>query len=522
MLSRFLKAANATIFGQIIGRFGSFILVPIFLSHWTPAVYGEWLTLYAAVGYLSSLDVGMQAAALNRLTAAFARRDLIDYRKAQNSALAMYIVTAGFGLTILIAISATGPVGKLLGLRITSPHDAAVVLVLLGAWILLSMPGKIIIGSYQTMGNLARSQWVSNGQVLLNLTIMAGLLLLHHGMKALAAVPLITSFLAASLVFTHLKQSYPAITPSLSEANWQTIRSLMKPSLLFAVITVGMLLHYQAATLVISITLGGAAVSLFSVSRMLVVVLRAATDTIADSIAPDVCRLDAVQDRKRLGQLLELLLGLSVCIGVAGAAMLWWEGGSIISIWTRGRLVPDLLLIRLFLLVAIGQSVWVGLCVFGTATNRNRNVAIAILISNLLAIVISIALVHRLGAIAVPIGLILGEGIVCYHFLVRDTCRKCNVPYGPFAAKLWAFVVVASLAAIGAGYLLHLWVGERWFLFRWAIVGVTTFAISVAFSWMVWFRTEHRQLVRQKMIAMLGFHPTLPNVRIASTTDTGV
>src|SRR5512146_531910 len=253
MLSRFLKAANATIFGQLIARFGSFVLVPIFLSRWPAAVYGEWLTLYAAVGYLASLDIGMQAAALNRLTAAYARQDVEDYRKAQSSALAMYVVTAGMGLVLLVAVAVTTPIGQWLGLRITPRWDSAVVLILLGSYVLWSMPGKIIIGSYQTMGNLARSQWVSNSQSIVNLVLIACLLLSHRGMRSIAALPLITSLVAVVFVLSDLRRNHPDIVPSLRRAEWPTMRSLLKPSLFFAVITLGMLLHYQALTLTVSI-----------------------------------------------------------------------------------------------------------------------------------------------------------------------------------------------------------------------------------------------------------------------------
>jgi O-antigen/teichoic acid export membrane protein len=502
MLRRFLKAANATLFGQVIARFGSFLLLPIFLSRWTPAVYGEWLTLYAAVGYLASLDVGMQAAALNRLTAAYARHDLSDYRRAQNSAFAMYTVTAGLGLVLLTAATATMPIGRWLGLRYTSEKDAAVVLLFLGAYVLLSMPGKVVIGSYQTMGNLAKSQWVSNIRLIATFGATGALLLLNQGMRSLASVPLFTTVATVIFVLLSLRREHPEIAPGIGAADWHTIRGLMKPSVMFALVMGAMLLHYQALTMVVSVALGGAAVTVYVVSRTMTSMLRAATDTIADSVTPDICRLDALQDRTQLRQILRFLAGLSVCIGVAGSAAIWWEGASVISVWTRGRLVPDVQLLRLLSLVAIGQSAWVGLGVFGAATNRNRTVATCYVASNVIAVALAIALIHTLGTRAIPIGLLVGEALACYHFIVWDACKHCSERYLTFALKLWLFVAGATALALSGTYFVHRSFPAGTTLFRWLAVAIVSSVLSGVTTWFAWFGTDERGKLKSRLVSL--------------------
>ena len=100
MLKRVAKALNATLFGHMIARLGSFVLVPLFLGRWSASVYGEYLALFAAVSYLSGLDIGMQLATVNRLTKAYAKKDLDEYRLVQHSALTFYLCVAG-GATVL-------------------------------------------------------------------------------------------------------------------------------------------------------------------------------------------------------------------------------------------------------------------------------------------------------------------------------------------------------------------------------------------------------------------------------------
>ena len=92
MFRRVLPAANAIFLGHLIVRLGSLVLVPLFLRYWSPISYGEYLALFAAVGYLASLDIGMQWAAVNRLTQAYARNDLEEYRTVQHSSFFFYLL----------------------------------------------------------------------------------------------------------------------------------------------------------------------------------------------------------------------------------------------------------------------------------------------------------------------------------------------------------------------------------------------------------------------------------------------
>jgi len=57
--TRVVQSLTAIVSGKILLTLGSLLLVPLYLTHWSPTVYGEWLALSAAVAYLSALDLGM-------------------------------------------------------------------------------------------------------------------------------------------------------------------------------------------------------------------------------------------------------------------------------------------------------------------------------------------------------------------------------------------------------------------------------------------------------------------------------
>jgi glycosyltransferase involved in cell wall biosynthesis len=43
------------------------VLVPLYLKYWPATRYGEWLALSSLASYLSTLDVGLNTARVNRL-----------------------------------------------------------------------------------------------------------------------------------------------------------------------------------------------------------------------------------------------------------------------------------------------------------------------------------------------------------------------------------------------------------------------------------------------------------------------
>ena len=107
MLKRVLHAFVAFCFGQGIATLGYLLLVPLYLHVWSASLYGEWLTLGSVVAYLSCLHLGVQTWAVNRLTQAYARGDMEEYRRVRDTAFAFYFFLALFGLYSPVAALAS-------------------------------------------------------------------------------------------------------------------------------------------------------------------------------------------------------------------------------------------------------------------------------------------------------------------------------------------------------------------------------------------------------------------------------
>lgn len=503
MLRRILPAAKAIFLGHVIVRLGSLVLVPLFLRYWSPVSYGEYLALFAAVGYLASLDIGMQWAAVNRLTQAYAKKDLDEYRTVQHSSLLFYLVLSASVTLLVASLAWLLPIPRWIGLRLTTPPSATLVIILLAVYVMWSMPVRLISATYQTMGNLARTQWLANGQQLLIVLFSALALILGGGMLAIASLQMLTVGLVVVFVLLDVHRRFPALFPGTAGAKLSVLKELACPSLLFALLVVGNLIAYQGSILLVSAALGGLAVAVLSVTKAIVDVVRQGLYSINLALCPDFARMEALGDFEKLRVVHRITVAAVAAITLAIAASLWYEGAQIITVWTRGRLEPDVTLLRLFLVLMAFQTPWAASSTVATATNRHKVQAIGYFCAAILGIAFVKGFLPSLGPRAVPVGLILGEAVGCYHFVIKATCRIIGESYGAFACRFWLGFALVVATVLAAGWVVHhMMPGPM--LVRWAIMGLSTSALAAACGWIVWLTPKDRSLFLPKFKIVFG------------------
>lgn len=498
MLRRVFNAANAILFAHLIVRLGALFLVPLYLRYWSPSLYGEYLALFAAVSYFTSLDIGVQQAAVNRLTQAYAKGEFEEYRSIQHTALAFYLVLA-IGATCLAAgFAHLLPISQWLGLKVTKPATARFVLVMLAAYLVWSMPMRFIGATYQTMGNLARSQWIANAQQILVVLLSAAVVVFGGDMLATATAQLLTVVLVVGFVLFEIRHRLPAFFPGLARARLSVLKELGHPSMLFALLLVGNLIAYQGSTLVISAVMGSLAVVVLSISKAIIDVIRQALYSITLALCPEFARMEALGQLENLRRAHRLIVAATGAITLALAADVWFEGPKIITLWTHGRVEPDVVLLRLFLVLLALQTPWAASSTVATATNRHHVQAIGYFSAAIVGIGLIAALVRYLGTWAVPVGLALGEGLGCYHFVIKATCRMIGEPYAAFAVRFWAGFAVVAAAVLAAAGLVHYTIAGLT-LVRWGVMGMLTLVVGAICAWWVWLNPDDRAVLRPKL-----------------------
>jgi O-antigen/teichoic acid export membrane protein len=497
MLRRIVRGMIALVFGQGVGIATKVFLVPLYLRSWTPEVYGEWLAMSSVVAYLTNLDMGMQMYVVNRLTQDHAQGNASDYRASQHTALAFYTAIAGIGTLVVAALTYLLPLTRWLRLAQTPPSTAVVVMTLLGAQLLWSLPLTFNMLIYRTTGDFAKSQWLGNFFSLLMLLLVGTALWFRSSMPALAALELVPMAVVAVYVQRDVRRRLPALTPGFSAAKVSLLGSLIRPSLFFSLIVLAIALGQQGPILVVSGVLGGAAVALFATTRTLAAFARQVVGTLNQVIWADVTRLQASDDRARLRPVLHLLVGITTAGCVAVSASLWFEGPDVLARWTHGRLAPDPSLIRLLLVYAVLQAPWGAASLLPAATNRHRSLAFSYLAANSISVLGTLALIHRLGLIAVPLALIAGEALACYHFVIRDACAMVGEPYWPFAARVWGGLAAIGSAALGMAWAAHQATSLP-SVARWALSGAGSASVCIVLTWLFWLTASDRRMLKNK------------------------
>jgi O-antigen/teichoic acid export membrane protein len=502
MLRRILPAANAILVGHMIPRLGSIILVPLFLRNWSATLYGEYLALFAAVSYLTSLDVGMQQASVNRLTQAYARNDLNQYRTVQHTAMAFYVILASSVTLLVLVLSWLLPLSRWIGLKVTNPSTARIVIILLAAYVMWSLPMRLITATYQSTGNLARTQWIGNLQQILVVILSAVVLIIGKGMLSIAFLQVITVGFIASFVLLDLRHRCPTLFPGIAGAKFSALKDLAHPSLLFALLLVGNLIAFQGSTLIVSAVMGGLAVAVLCISKAMIDLIRQVLYSITLALCPDLARMEALGEWEGLRKVHRLAVATTAVITLALAASVWYEGPQIITVWTRGRIEPDVVLLRLFLVLLVFQTPWAASSTIGTATNRHNAQAIGYFFAAALSVGLIAALIRPLGTWAVPVGLALGEAMCCYHFVIKATCRIIGESYPAFAVRFWLGFAAVTTTVLASGWIVHnLMPGPM--LVRWVAMGLFTLAAASACGWIVWLTPKDRALL------ILKLHPLL-------------
>lgn len=498
MWNRLNKNLIAIISGQIVLVAGNLLLVSLYLAYWPATIYGEWLAMFSLVSSLSTFDLGINMAVVNRLTQAYTRGSLEEYSRVQHSATVFYLALAGIGSLLLAVLAWHAPIPTWLGLKETPPEEAAWVVWWLGLVVLWAMPGGLVTSVYRTTGNLAKSQWIGNAQQIVTLAVIALVLLIGGGMNSVAAWQLAPMTIATLCVMWDLRRCLPPLVPKVTQASLSVLRELVKPSFMFMLIMLAMAIAQQGSVLVISSALGGVAVATFVTLRSLTNLIQRVVRTLSNALWPDLTTIEARGEQARLRVVHRMLVGASTTICIALAAALWHEGSEVIAIWTRGKLDPDLALMRLLLVHLVLQSPWLASSYLTIATNRHPKLAWSYLLSALIGVGVAALLVKWMGTGAVPVGLMVGEALACYHFVVRDTCRMIGEPYGPFAWRLWLGIAVVAASALMVGWVGHETIPGPAFI-RWVGVGVFTSAVSASAAWGIWLTTEDRAILLPRL-----------------------
>lgn len=402
--ARILLAVGGNSYGQVVTIALQLASFPVFLSVWSAAEYGVWLTAIALQAYLVLADFGIVSATTSRLTVLISRRadrGANQLLKASQSAVLL--------MAILLSLFAVG-----LGLAL--PHwgvsvEYATVIPLLIVNVAINqftaLGCGVLRATHQnhlaavSSANARLAEWVG-GVVLLVIT---------QSPTWTAAGMLIGQSCAAIVV---IRRSHRGTQfrwrPSVN--GLKLSRFYLRQSSANFSISLSRALSIQGLTVIVAVAFGAAEVVTFNAYRTVSRVVVQATAVLSHAAWPEYGRLSGRSDRAALRRLYHRTQALSLIMTAGLTAVVLISIPLFLPIWTRGEVQPRVDMSLLFGAYAVAASLWHVPRVLLTAIGRNGALSVVTVMSSAIG-VLAAATAAVLGSMFMVLVAMIAIELVC-------------------------------------------------------------------------------------------------------------
>ena len=490
-VSKLFAAQNVT---QVVSLLTQLLLPPIFLHSYGVTLYGEWLALSAAIGYLSTVNYGIQTYTNMQMTIHYNRGEVEECVNLQSGGLFILLVVF-FSLAILLCAIFFIPLGTLLHLELPL-REAQIILYLLSLQIIVGMVFGFFSGNYMVIGSAHRGTNFNNLNLLLSTLVTALLALLHSRLVWIAAMQFLITVLMTFYLFVDFSRLAPALRPTLRYWRKASLRAILKPSGHYALLYSSNILGYQLPVIVIQRVLGPVAVVIFSVTRTIYSMSRRLPSLVTNSIGPEVTITYGERNWQKLYKLYELSerVVLLLIPPVSFGAMLFTP--LLLTVWLRRSSLYDPWVCLLFGITIAIQSVKEHKYQFQFSTNQVRELAYMTPIAYGAMLVLSIPAMLWLGLPGMLItwgATELAQLIYLLQLNRRLFGREAELSYR-LVGILMLFLVTGAAACIWPVF--HI---AAMSLTRQALIASAVTLISLALSYRIFGVDEVRTLLWQRL-----------------------
>ncbi len=478
------------VIGYGIKSLEKIIFIPLFLWAWSKALYGEWMTLFSIVGYLSVSDLGMGNYVKNKMTQAYSKSNLEEYIKTFKSALGVYSLIS-LGLLLLLALFAfSAPFLKWFNIELASEMSVRFSVFILGAYIVLGTISSLVSSFYNTTGEFPRAKLISNIRQILLIGFIAVVLVSGGQFIAVSLVYLALLFLYTLFVFFDTTKRHPEIDLKKSEIDWKMGLSFIAPGLIYMLIPLSNMIYLQGGVLIISSILGSVAVATFTVHRTLANLIHSFSSFINPAIQPELTAGEARGEYSKIQLIHQFFIKVIIFISTALATFLLFNGGNIINIWTGGEIAFNPTLWALFLALIPVLAVWNFSSTFQVAVNKYGKFAISRIITTVLGLILAIFLGKSMGLTGVLLGFLISEVLIDFWYIPYNTLNIIKD-----SKKNFIISVLGGLPMIGL-QLISGWFVSTVFTNPWLKIlftGATVGIIGASYTYFIWFNKKEKK-----------------------------
>jgi len=400
---------GANAYGQAITILTQLVSVPLYLHYWGVGLYGEWLILSAIPAYLALSDIGFASVAANDMSMRVANGD-------RPGALAVYqsiwlfisgvSVLTGSALALIVY---SVPVAAQLSITHIGVPQTRQLLIVLLFYVLLGLQGGVFHAAFRAAGRYAYGTALGNTVRLAEWAASMAGLLLGGGVLAIAMLNLAVRLMGVLLMWRLLHRQERWLRLGIRFASALQVRHLLKPAVAFMAIPLGLALSLQGMVLVIGVTLGAAAVVVFSAYRTLTRLLVQVITMLNQSVWPEISVAYGANQLGLVRQLHRKVSCIAFWIALAAIALLGVLGQWFIGIWTHHAFGQNHALFVLLLVTTFLNVLWQTSWVILMATNQHQKITLAFIITTAISLLISYMVLPITGIASAGMVLALAE-----------------------------------------------------------------------------------------------------------------
>ena len=407
---RLMRALGATALSPVVTAVIQLGSVPLLLHAWGAAKFGDWLILSAIPSYLTLSDLGLGNASGSDMSMRLGAGDKKGALQTFQSS--WVLVTAVSFAVLLLALPIVWWIPWQVWLKLSSisSRDAAKVVSVLGAYIVLSQQNGIAESGFRSDGHFATGMfWIAILRLaeVVTSTIVA---VLGRSLLAVALTYLCVRCVGTIAYILTLRYVSPWIRYGIRHARLETIKLMAAPAFGFMALPLGAALSVQGLTLVIGARLGPIAVVSFSTMRTLSRVSLQLISVIKNALWPELSRAFGAGNISLVRRLHRHACQASLSLSLGGGLFLWLCGPLIYRLWIGHNVSFDATCFHILLVVVITNSLWDTSSVIPMSMNGHSRIAANYVGATALSMILAWILVASWGLVGAAVALLVTDG----------------------------------------------------------------------------------------------------------------
>jgi len=452
---RFWSSTISGYIGVVVRLLLGLVMFRQMFQHFTPDQFGFWALLWSLFGYGILLDFGFGFTAQKNVAEKVATGDMEGLSKLLATILWTFI---GIGLLLLlIFLVIREPFLTKMGISTANQHEFGNAYLVFFIGLAFMFPMGLFPEVLKGLQRIDLANWIGITSYLLNCVFLLWGLWAHWDFALLMAVSVITSILPNVGAAIAAVRRLPGVSFSPRLFEWRAVRAQMSFSIVAYLITFSNLLMGKSDQLVISMTIGVAAIAIYQAGFKMAEMLNFFAGQLLTTISPAAASLRALGDHEGLRQLYLQSSRLTFLLVTPAYVLAAVYLNPLIHVLTGNPTNDTTWWIGQVLLFTIYSSqITNGSSKRVLMMSGGEKIMLRIsLVEGLTNLILSIILVHKFKVLGVAIGTMIPTLLTGWLWVMPVTLKRLNIGMKEYfkhrmsgtVVPLLAFGVVTALVA---------------------------------------------------------------------------